>query len=154
MTYFNQQTYENLDALKREYKRLAKAHHPDHGGNTANFQELQREYAELLKGNWEKTYKTANESAIPPAMWDIIKKFMYLDTVELEVVGAWLWISGDTFSVKDSLKALGAKWSSTHKKWYYAETTKKRRATTKNFQTLEERHGATKVNRQHGNLLG
>ena len=34
----------NLDDLKREYKRLALANHPDRGGDTAVMQEINAEY--------------------------------------------------------------------------------------------------------------
>jgi hypothetical protein len=39
--------------------------------------------------------------------------------VTVEVVGSWIWLSGNTYNVKDSIKELGFKWSKNNKKWYY-----------------------------------
>jgi hypothetical protein len=36
--------YKDIDELKREYKRLAKALHPDAGGTNEEFQQLLREF--------------------------------------------------------------------------------------------------------------
>ena len=33
-----------LDELKKEYRRLAMKHHPDHGGDTATMQAINNEY--------------------------------------------------------------------------------------------------------------
>lgn len=41
-TYFENVT--TLDELKREYKRLAKLHHPDVGGDTATMQQINAEH--------------------------------------------------------------------------------------------------------------
>ena len=37
----------------------------------------------------------------------------------IEIIGTWIWVSGDTFAVKAQLKELGFKWASKKKAWYW-----------------------------------
>lgn len=41
------------DEIKKAYRKLASKHHPDKGGDTAKFQEIQQAYEGLLKGETE-----------------------------------------------------------------------------------------------------
>lgn len=41
------------DEIKKAYRKLASKHHPDKGGDTAKFQEIQQAYDGLLKGESE-----------------------------------------------------------------------------------------------------
>lgn len=38
-----------IEELKEQYKKLAFEHHPDRGGKTADMQQINNEYDELLK---------------------------------------------------------------------------------------------------------
>ena len=44
---------------------------------------------------------------------------MKLKNVEIELIGTWLWIHGDTKPVKEQLKAHNCKWHSKRKCWYW-----------------------------------
>jgi hypothetical protein len=39
--------------------------------------------------------------------------------LEVELCGLWVWVSGDTKSHKEELKAAGFKWSPNKSAWYY-----------------------------------
>ena len=39
--------------------------------------------------------------------------------LSVEVVGAWLWVDGDTKPVKEQLKAAGFKWAPRKQRWYF-----------------------------------
>ena len=41
--------------------------------------------------------------------------------LHLEICGTWLWVTGKTFQVKDSLKELGFRYSSNKLSWYYRQ---------------------------------
>ena len=43
-----------------------------------------------------------------------------LPGLKVELVGAWVWVSGDTFPHKETLKAAGFKWASKRKMWTFA----------------------------------
>ena len=47
MKYFK--NIETLEELRKQYKELLKAHHPDNGGNVADMQEINAEYDRLFK---------------------------------------------------------------------------------------------------------
>lgn len=39
--------------------------------------------------------------------------------LKVEIIGKWIWISGDTKPHKEELKELGCRWSSDKKMWYW-----------------------------------
>jgi hypothetical protein len=101
----------DLDSLKKQYFKLAKKYHPDAGGTTIQFQELQKEYEgllkKLLKGSTLNTEQQENEIVIDQAIRDIINSLINIEGLNVEVIGKWLWISGDTYPVRTTLKQAG-----------------------------------------------
>lgn len=112
-----------LDELKAEYRRLARANHPDMGGDTATMQDINNAYEqafEALKNkhnaeadDYHKTTETADEFIA------IINALLKLEGLEIELCGSWLWIGGNTREHKDALKAAGCRWSANKKLWYW-----------------------------------
>lgn len=49
LKYFTLTPDTTPETLKAEYRELVKIHHPDLGGNTADFQDLQAEYQQAIK---------------------------------------------------------------------------------------------------------
>ena len=43
------------------------------------------------------------------------------ENIQKELIGEWIWISGDTWKHKETLKNLGFRWASKKKMWYYRE---------------------------------
>jgi hypothetical protein len=39
--------------------------------------------------------------------------------LEVEVIGTWIWVSGNTYAHKDALWKLGLNWSASRKMWYF-----------------------------------
>lgn len=120
-----------LDELKKQYRRLAMMHHPDHGGDTATMQAINSEYDELheiLKAAHNKTADEYHQTTeTPDEFRDIIDKLIRLDGLEVELCGSWLWIGGNTREHKDDLKAAGCRWSSNKKLWYWHHAEEGRR---------------------------
>jgi hypothetical protein len=108
--FFDESTIKTLDDLKKQYFKLAKIYHPDKGGSTQDFQALQNEYEKLvkqvLKGSNLSEEQQKNEIEIDEALRAALDSIMHLD-VNIEIIGKWIWISGNTFPVKDTLKAAG-----------------------------------------------
>jgi DnaJ-class molecular chaperone len=79
----------NADEIKRAYRGLASKHHPDKGGNTQQFQEIQAAYAVLEDPNRRAQYDQERRNPggfrfnvngndfdqMPPGMEDILKNF-------------------------------------------------------------------------------
>lgn len=109
--FFDTTVIKDLDALKKQYFSLAKKYHPDAGGTTVQFQELQAEYDKLLKkilsGSGLSEEQKQNEKEIDKAIRDIIDSIINLPGITIELVGKWLWIGGDTYPVRTILKSAG-----------------------------------------------
>ena len=101
----------DLDSLKKQYLKLAKKYHPDSGGTTVQFQKLQDEYEKLLqatlRGSKLNEEEKANEIVIDKEIRAIIDQLVNLENLNVELIGKWLWISGNTYPIKDVLKSAG-----------------------------------------------
>jgi curved DNA-binding protein CbpA len=124
MKYFkNPQT---LEELKKQYRELAMKHHPDKGGDTATMQAIKNEYDDLFvklkdvrKDREGKTY-TAKQSTneTPEHFKHIIDELMKMENITIEIIGCFIWVTGETKPYKDMLKALKFFYHSTKKAWY------------------------------------
>lgn len=102
MKYF--QSVTTLEDLKKQYKKLAKKHHPDLGGKHEDFIELKNEYDKLFE-------KLNTKTETSGAYQNIIDELIKYD-LEIEIIGTWVWVTGNTYSLKKELKELGFKWAS------------------------------------------
>jgi len=130
-----------LEQLKKEFKRLALANHPDLHPERENathlMQEINAQYAEraahLIKrgeraraGEAHANGRTVKSdevdlSEVVADMQKIILEILKISKdLEIEITGLWLWVSGDTRTHKAELKALGLRWASKKKLWYFA----------------------------------
>lgn len=120
-TYFT--NCKTLEDLKHEYRRLAKVHHPDVGGDTATMQAIVNEYDELFRVLKDKHNATADDyhktTETPEEFRTIIDQLLTLEGLTVELCGCWLWIGGNTKDHKDALKAMGCRWASKKKLWYW-----------------------------------
>lgn len=145
MKYFKEAT--NLEELKKEYKKLAMANHPDRGGNEEAMKQINNEY-ELLTNILSNGNKEETASAV--IYKDILDKIINLD-VTIEIVGQWIWVYGDTKPVKDKLKEAGFMWASKKKKWYYrGEDAKCSSRGKKSYEEIKEKYGASTVKKSPG----
>lgn len=130
-----------LEELKREYKRMALAHHPDlHPDDpnaTRTMQEINQDYtaaaAVMIKRQEQARAHEAHANGrkvksdfidldeVVKDMQKIILDILKVSKdLEIEITGLWLWVSGDTKTHKKELKELGLKWASKKKLWYFA----------------------------------
>lgn len=112
-----------LDELKAQYRRLCMKHHPDRGGDTATMQEINAEHDELFEllkaAHNAKADEYHQTTETPEEFRSVIIELLRLDGLTVELCGSWLWIGGETRTHKDALKALGCRWSSSKKLWYW-----------------------------------
>lgn len=119
MKYFT--NCKTLEELRKTYKNLVKINHPDNGGNPETFKAITAEYeialqnlknADTTENAWK--YDTKRDTDIR----DILNKVVNLpDDVLVEIIGVWVWVSGNTYSCKENLKKWGFKWSTNKKAW-------------------------------------
>ena len=152
-----------LEELRRQYRDLLKKFHPDNAnGSTESTQEINAEYDRLFKVLKNKhESKTADsttnkESNYNQNMYDwendkalreVLQKIINFDGIEIEIVGQWIWISGNTFTYKKELKEIGFKWASQKKMWYWkSETYQKKSHKKLSMNDIRNYYGSTKVN--------
>jgi hypothetical protein len=115
----------SIEELKKSYRKLAKQYHPDLNkevDTTKAMADINNEY-EWLFGRLGTDTDKKNGHSVDDMFRSIIDELMKekYSEVTVEVVGSWIWLSGNTYSVKDSIKALGFQFQGKSKRWYYAE---------------------------------
>lgn len=124
MKWFNP-TPKTLEELKKQYRVLAMKHHPDCGGNTADMQAINAEYDILFNELKDihtnasgETYRaTTNET--PEQFKNIINRLIVLEGISIEIIGSWVWVTGNTYQHKEIIKSLMFRWSNSKKAWYF-----------------------------------
>jgi len=112
-----------LDEVKALYKKLAKQYHPDLGGDTETMQKINKEYAfasaKAINGENLTEEETENEIRFSEEYRQAIEKIIHLEGIVIELVGYWIWVSGNTIAVKSELKNAGYFFASKKLAWYF-----------------------------------
>lgn len=149
MTYFK--SCKTIEDVKKTFKELAKKLHPDAGGNAEQFKAMMNEYRDAF--NRLKNVHTSaagdtyekETTETPEQFADAINAVVNFD-IDIELVGSWIWLSGNTYLYKDEIKAAGYFWSSKHKKWYYNGDDKKSKKHSKlKYDDLKTIYGAEMI---------
>jgi len=141
---FDTAIIKDLDQLKKEYYKLAKIYHPDAGGTKEQFQKLEAEYKShiktLLNGSNLSNEDKANELQLDENLRTVINALIGLPKIQIDILHKWIWVSGDTYPIKNELKAAGLFWSKNRQKWYYAGV-KSSGGSDKSFEELGVKYG-------------
>lgn len=131
-----------LEELKTMYRTLAMKHHPDCGGTVEAMQQINNEYDTLFEQlktvhttATGDTY-TADTNEKPEQFKNIISRLIVLEGINIEIIGSWVWLTGNTYNYKEQIKAIGFRWANSKKAWYY-HTDEYRKTSRKTF-TLDE----------------
>jgi hypothetical protein len=128
---------EGINEAKKIYKQLAKKLHPDVGGDEESFKLLNAIYTDLIE---HKIY-FSNDFKIDIELEKVISLILHFENITIELVGSWIWVSGDTKEIKDKLKELGFKWAMKKKMWYYGEM-KSKNPTPKSMEEIKSKYGS------------
>lgn len=131
----------NAEILSAAYKRAAMKFHPDRGGSLEMMQAVNAA-REVLK-NYVGTVEC--EEGYDEALNDAINAVINLDGIEIEVCGAWIWVSGNTRPHKDAIKGADYFWASKKMMWYYRPTEWKGGRGTQSMDQIRETHGSVKI---------
>lgn len=152
-TYFA--AVKTLEELRTVYKNLLKANHPDNGGSVETMQEINAQYDEAFKllksgATIESEADTRKWSDVEDAnIREALSKVVGYAGVNIEIVGCWIWVDGNTFAIKDILKDAGYKWSQSRKKWHYSPYESKwHKGGKKTFDQLRQKYGSMEVEGQ------
>ena len=158
MKHFSSVT--SLDELKLQYKKLAFKNHPDRGGKTEVMQEINSEYEQLLnriineaskdqyqdssengRGFWSSR---SEHSEVEKKVKQAIDAIINLDGLDIEIIGVWVWVSGDTKQHKDKLKEAGFVWNRVQCKWVFIGKKSNGRGRM-TLDQMRDLHGSQKV---------
>lgn len=153
MRFFNDCT--TIEEVKATYKKLAKQYHPDCGGDTATMQSLNTEYAfacaKILKGEDLSAEEIDEEIRLSEEYRQVIEKIINLEDIIIEVVGHWIWVTGNTFPVRKELKEAGLFFASKKVAWYYRAEEYRSKGSGKTLDEIRGKYGSEKINTGHRN---
>ena len=149
------------EIVKQAYRRAAMKYHPDR--NPAGLVMMKAVNAaravladfvgHLDHGDSEKATRYGGD------LNDAISHLLYCAGLDLEICGAWLWVSGDTRAHKDTIKAFETdsenkfRWHSKKEKWYFAPNDftgrRFRSRGSVDMDEIRERYGSAHVATQH-----
>lgn len=146
-----------IEELKQQYKRLALTHHPDVGGDNESMKEINAEYDTLFArlkdvhqaadGNIYTAKASTKETA--NQFRDIIDKLIHMANINIEICGSWVWVTGQTYQYKETLKGIGFKFSKQKTAWYYhGEGYRKHNSKTYSLEEIRYLFGSETVNRE------
>lgn len=138
--------------LKKDYLKLVKELHPDNKGNEEDFKTLQNEYIEALKKVCNKHFNKNNEiyntniNIDDDNFLNIINNLVIYNDLYIELIGSWVWITGNTKKHKEKIKALGCRFSKNKLCWYYhTGNYYKRNSENYTIENLRAKFGSIKV---------
>jgi len=143
--------------IKKLYREYAKKTHPDHGGDAEEFKILNASYLEALQNLNGQTfdervynYKQETEEQIIKDIDELLKK-KWID-ININIVGRWLWLTGNTYNHRRELKILGFSFSGNRKLWYKGYT-KVSRNHPGSFKDICAKYGLEEVQQTKNNFI-
>jgi len=145
--------------VKNEYRKLAKANHPDLGGDTATMQAINAEYherlAELDRSKFQGSdgkehtyyYKQDIEQEIIEKVQALLVELKGYEHITVDVIGSWVWVDGTRKEDKGAravLKEHKFRWHSKRSKWYYRKAAYRTRYNDKmSYEDLKNVYGCS-----------
>lgn len=140
------------EEVKKKYRDLCKQYHPDlhPGENTEDtMKEINHEYDyEINWSRFENAPRSSEKSesdttsAAPEQFAKIINQIIGCEGLEIDVVGSWVWVTGNTYPHRETLKNAGFKWASKKQAWYYRpDSEKAARHSKMSLDEIKEKYG-------------
>lgn len=139
------------EIAKDAYRRASMKFHPDR--NPAGLEMMQAINAayNVLR---DYTGKVEVANGYDDALNDAINAVITCPGINIEICGNWVWLSGDTKTYKEIIKAAGYKWASKKLMWYFRPeewSSSCRRNTS--IDEIRSTHGSTKVQPKYSQTI-
>lgn len=120
-----------LEELRKQYKALLKKHHPDCGGSEETTKEIIAEYEALFKkleasdkydktdADQTKAHNTTYNTKIDKEIRAAIERIIRFEGLKIEIVGYWIYVTGNTYIYKEEIKNAHYWYSKSKKCWYW-----------------------------------
>jgi hypothetical protein len=120
VNYF--QGLSNIAEIKTRYRELARKHHPDLGGCLETMKAINAQYHQCLKnghGQEQDGRKYTYQSEREQEIMDKISELLKLPELQIDLIGLWVWVRGNTKPQKEALKGQGCRWHAGRQCWYW-----------------------------------
>lgn len=131
-----------IEDLKKQYRKLAKQYHPDLGGTDAEMKIINKEYEKLFEQVKSGATGKERNANVNDGFREIIEAIINLEGLEIEICGTWLWVGGETYDHKETLKEKGFKFTKKKKKWYWTADKLTKRKRTKSMEWIRKEYGS------------
>lgn len=118
-----------LDQVKKAYRQACKIYYPDvNPAGTAMMQAVNEAYEFLCQECFPIILNDDDvTSNYGETLNNALNAIISCLGLKIEICGAWIWVSGDTRTNKETLKNAGSFWSKQKVMWYFRPETLKRR---------------------------
>lgn len=106
------------ELVQEAWKAAAKKFHPDLNPAGAEMMKVVNAARDALDG-FTGDLEPGDAKGYAEALAEALNAIIDLPGLDIEICGAWAWISGDTKTHKEALKAAGCRWAPVKKLWYY-----------------------------------
>lgn len=156
---------------KARYRELVMEHHPDRGGDTRTMQDVNAAWAEFqanhAKADGYRRQQDAhaegrksaadfhNLDEVAEQLRVKIEWALNLEGVEVELMGFWIWLTGNTKAHKEAIKAntegeeIKWRWAREKEAWYFAGVPSFNRE-RRSLDEIRSMHGSQKFSRSQG----
>jgi hypothetical protein len=156
MIYFH--NCKSIDDIKALYRLLAKEHHPDKGGSTEAMQTINSEYAfacaKILRGDNLSDIETEAEILKAEKYREALEKIIDLEGIIIELVGAWIWVTGNTYPHRTIFKESGFIFAPKKVAWYFrTDEFKTRNSQQLTLDEIKSKYGSKNIHLHSINQL-
>lgn len=146
-----------VEDLKELYRELAMKWHPDRGGDLEAMKAINAEFDECFE-QLKNTRRNIGEDAAENPYYEaskattetagefrnIIERLIILDGLVIELIGRWIWVTGETKKYKEILKELGFRWCGKKIAWSWHKKEDGTRSRGKySMNEIRQRYGST-----------
>jgi hypothetical protein len=111
------------DEVRNRYDELSRVFKAaNNGGNNEMIETINDQYDKLMVVlNETKPVEAVKEKSTVSEKIRELQGKINPEGLHFEVCGSWLWVTGKTYQVKDTLKELGFRYSANKLSWYYRQ---------------------------------
>ena len=150
MKYFND--VKTKEEARKLYTKLAREYHPDlHPIIDADIMKIINvEYEEIIK-HLSSNSSTDSDSETPDfdvVFRDIIDTFIDNPNITIEIIGSWVWVTGETYPIKEELKAHNMRYAPKKKAWFFNGTgVYVGRSSKQSLESIRDKYGSQQVSK-------
>ena len=106
------------ELAKAAYRAACKKYHPDVNPAGEEMMKVINEAHDALR-EFSGTIREDQQTDYGDLLNDALNAVLPITGLMVEVCGAWVWVTGDTRTHRDTLKQSGYKWAPKKAAWYF-----------------------------------